>query len=89
LHTPLEGNLLVSFVLFAIAGAAVGLYLVRIKPRRDRIVEVVIGVLFSVVCAIAIRFVGFWPPTIGLAFFLLIYVIKARDRKIPSSRPAD
>jgi CHASE2 domain-containing sensor protein len=79
----------VSFVLFAIAGTAVGLYLVRIKPRRDRIIEVVIGVLFGVACATAIRFVGFWPPTIGLALFLLIYVAKARDRKIPGSRPVN
>lgn len=81
--------MILSFVLCALAGVAVGLYLVRIKPRRDRIVEFVMGVLFVVACATAIRFVGFWPPTIGLAIFLLIYVTRASERKMPGSWPID
>lgn len=70
-----------SVILFVVIGVVLARYLVRIKPRRDHIIESCIAVPFGVACSVATRYVGFWPPVIGLAVFGLLYFLGTRKRK--------
>ena len=69
-----------SLLVFALIGAGTGIYLVKLRPRRDPVAEYVTIGLFVFACSIGMSITGFWPPALGLAALFSIYLLNRRQR---------